>query len=112
MVFKYKYIITYRKNFNNILKEFSQSVIITSPNVPYKLKLSNPRLIKQHGTNELTVINPTLWPDPVTFSESYEPVVIGTIICPNENLTHVNQLCLVKHKAFLYISFSIINLFH
>ena len=40
-------------------KEFNQSVIITSPNVPYKIKLTNKKLIKMHGKEELTIINPT-----------------------------------------------------
>ena len=41
--------------------EFDQSVVITSPNVPYKVKLSQPRLIKFHGgKEELTIINPCL----------------------------------------------------
>ena len=98
IIFVIPYILIYKiyKKYLCILKEFNQSVIITSPNVPYKLSLSNPRLIKQHGKNELTIINPKLWPDPVSFNESYEPVVIGTIICPSESLNPVNQLCLVN----------------
>jgi translation elongation factor EF-4 len=39
--------------------EFDQSVIITSPNVPYKLKFSQPKLIKHHGTSEIVIVNPT-----------------------------------------------------
>ncbi len=39
--------------------EFSQSVVITSPNVPYKIKISQPKLVKFHnGKNELIVVNP------------------------------------------------------
>jgi translation elongation factor EF-4 len=41
-------------------KEFDQSVIITSPNVPYKVKLNNQKLIKLHGKDELIIVNPTL----------------------------------------------------
>lgn len=41
-------------------KEFNQSVIITSPNVPYKVKFSNQKLVKFHGTDEITIVNPTL----------------------------------------------------
>jgi hypothetical protein len=26
------------------------------------------------------IINPTLWPDPVSFDESFEPIVLGTIV--------------------------------
>ena len=41
-------------------KEFDQSVIITSPNVPYRVKLNNQKLIKLHGADELVIVNPTL----------------------------------------------------
>ena len=41
-------------------KEFSQSVIITAPNVTYKVKINNPKLIKLHGKDELQIMNPTL----------------------------------------------------
>jgi translation elongation factor EF-4 len=40
--------------------EFKQSVIITAPNVPYKIKFTHPKQIKFHGTDEITVVNPTL----------------------------------------------------
>lgn len=40
--------------------EFKQSVIITAPNVPYKIKFNQPRQIKFYGTDEITVVNPTL----------------------------------------------------
>jgi translation elongation factor EF-4 len=41
--------------------EFNQSVIITSPNVPYKIQITQPRLVKFHaGKTELTIINPCL----------------------------------------------------
>jgi len=82
--------------------EFDQSVVITSPNVPYKVKLSQPRLIKFHGgKEELTIINPCLWPDPLSYDESLEPVVIGTIVCPTERFTDVNKLCLSRRGEFI-----------
>ena len=40
-------------------KEFDQSVIITAPNVPYKVRFSHPKMIKHHGTNEIIIVNPT-----------------------------------------------------
>ena len=39
-------------------KEFDKSVIVTAPNVPYKIKLNNKRLIKFHASDEITVLNP------------------------------------------------------
>ena len=38
--------------------EFNQSVIVTAPNVPYRIKLNNKRLIKFHVTDEITDLNP------------------------------------------------------
>lgn len=81
-------------------KEFNQSVVITAPNVPYKITLNNQRLIKFHGKSELTIINPTQWPDPVSFDESLEPIVLGTIVCPTDNFKDVNQLCLSRRGVF------------
>ena len=102
-------------NFLNNFFEFS-----------YKITLSNQKLIKFHGKNELTIINPCLWPDPVSFDESYEPVVLGTIVksymvfpifiyivkklfkskvCPTENERDVNQLCLVSYDLNQKLNF-------
>jgi translation elongation factor EF-4 len=41
-------------------KEFDQAVIITAPNVPYKMKFSNKNQIKLHGNSEIFIINPSL----------------------------------------------------
>jgi hypothetical protein len=38
--------------------EFSQQVIVTSPNLPYKVKLCGDKIIKHHGTDELIIYNP------------------------------------------------------
>ena len=113
-------------------KEFDQSVIITSPNVPYKVKFSHPKLVKFHGTNEITVVNPTLvnfkgktknsnsqylekiefyclfkWPENKNYDEALEPVVLGTIVCPTENLKDVNQLCLVTKTFYTIVKLNL-----
>jgi translation elongation factor EF-4 len=41
-------------------KEFNQLVIITAPNVSYKMKLNNKKQIKIHGSSEILIINPCL----------------------------------------------------
>jgi translation elongation factor EF-4 len=38
--------------------EFKQDVIVTAPNLPFKVKLNNEKLIKQFKTDEITVLNP------------------------------------------------------
>lgn len=39
-------------------KEFFQSVIITAPNLSFKVKLKNPKLIKVHKSDEIMILNP------------------------------------------------------
>lgn len=39
-------------------KEFNQSVIVTTPNLPFKVKLNNQKLIKELKSDELIVLNP------------------------------------------------------
>lgn len=81
--------------------EFDMSVVITSPNVPYKINVNQPRLIKYHGgKNELTIINPCHWPEPMTYDESLEPIVIGTIVCPVDRAKDVDKLCRDRRGIF------------
>ena len=39
-------------------QEYNKSVIVTSPNVPYKVKIFGAKNIKEHHGEELTVLNP------------------------------------------------------
>ena len=39
-------------------QEFNKSVIVTSPNVPYKVKLLGAKNIKAYRSEEVTVLNP------------------------------------------------------
>ena len=42
-------------------QEFKQQAIVTMPNVPYKIKLSNQKLIKQNnGLSEIIIFNPLM----------------------------------------------------
>jgi translation elongation factor EF-4 len=38
--------------------EFAQQVIVTTPNLPYKVKIHGEKNIKHHGTDEIIVYNP------------------------------------------------------
>lgn len=58
-------------------QEHSAEPIITAPSVTYKLKITNKKLIAQHGTNEIYISNPTHFPEPTSISEYYEPCVLG-----------------------------------
>lgn len=40
------------------------------------------------------------WPEVHNYDEAQEPVVIGTIVCPDETFKAVNQLCLSRRGMF------------
>ncbi|CAG5118201.1 unnamed protein product [Candidula unifasciata] len=80
--------------FNQRLEqEFDVSTIMTAPNVAYKMKIKGEKNIKFHGSDEVTVLNPCLMPDPAIITEYYEPMVNGTIISPAEYLNQLTALC-------------------
>lgn len=63
-------------------QEHAAEPIITAPSVTYKLKLSNKKLIAQHGTDTIYVSNPTHFPDPTSIVEYEEPCVLGEWFLP------------------------------
>lgn len=74
-------------------QEYDIESTITAPSVTYKLKLSNKKLIKEHGTDTIFVSNPTLFPDPLDIEEYFEPCVLGTILTPKSFSPDVIALC-------------------
>lgn len=93
--------------FNQRLEqEYNASVILTAPTVPYKAVLSSAKLIKEHGKEEITVINPAEFPDKSSVSEYLEPTVLGTIITPDEYIGKIITLCQTRRavqKDMVYI---------
>ncbi|XP_042697727.1 translation factor GUF1, mitochondrial isoform X2 [Chrysemys picta bellii] len=93
--------------FNQRLEqEYNASVILTAPTVPYKAVLSSAKLIKEHGKEEITVINPAEFPDKSSVSEYLEPTVLGTIITPDEYIGKIITLCQTRRavqKDMMYI---------
>ncbi|XP_023677986.1 translation factor Guf1, mitochondrial isoform X1 [Paramormyrops kingsleyae] len=85
--------------FNQRLEqEYNASVIVTTPTVPYKAILSSAKLIKEYGEKEITIINPAQFPDRSVVSEYLEPMVLGTIITPDEYIGKIMTLC-QNHRA-------------
>lgn len=81
--------------FNERLEqEHDVAAIMTAPNVLYKVKIIGAKNIKQYQTDTVTVVNPCKLPDPNIISEYFEPVVLGTIITPQDYLSQVINLCL------------------
>ncbi|KAM5194830.1 translation factor GUF1, mitochondrial isoform 1-T2 [Mantella aurantiaca] len=93
--------------FNQRLEqEYDASVIMTSPTVPYKAVLSSQKLIKECGAQEITIVNPCEFPDQTVVSEYLEPMILGTIISPDEYLGKIMTLCQsrrAEHKSLVYI---------
>ncbi|XP_072315832.1 translation factor Guf1, mitochondrial [Eucyclogobius newberryi] len=93
--------------FNQRLEqEFNASVIVTAPTVPYKAVLSSAKLIKEHGSEEIIVVNPAQFPDRSVVSQYLEPIVLGTILAPDDFTGQILSLCASRRgvqKNMLYI---------
>ncbi|XP_047210568.1 translation factor Guf1, mitochondrial isoform X2 [Girardinichthys multiradiatus] len=93
--------------FNQRLEqEYNASVIVTVPTVPYKAVLSSAKLIKEHGSEELTIVNPAQFPDRSVVSEYLEPMVLGTILAPETHTGKIMSLCLSRRavqKNMVYV---------
>lgn len=87
-------------------QEYDASVIITTPNVPYKVKISGAKNIKQYHGDELTILNPCLLPDAKMVVEYQEPMVLATIITPDDYVGEIIALIMDRRgeqKEQLYI---------
>ncbi|XP_073661312.1 translation factor GUF1, mitochondrial isoform X5 [Tursiops truncatus] len=93
--------------FNQRLEqEYNASVILTTPTVPYKAVLSSAKLIKEYREKEITIINPAQFPDKSKVTEYLEPIVLGTIITPDEYIGKIMMLCQARRavqKNMMYI---------
>ncbi|XP_060663756.1 translation factor waclaw, mitochondrial-like isoform X2 [Drosophila nasuta] len=77
-------------------QEHDVEPIITAPSVTYRIVLSNPRLIKQHGRNTLDISNAALLPEPNSIEQYHEPLVLGTIITPSDYVGPIIGLCVER----------------
>jgi GTP-binding protein LepA len=68
-----------------ISREYGVDVILTAPSVKYKIKLTN--------GDELTIDNPSLFPDRSVIASVSEPYVKLTIISPQEFIGGIMELC-------------------
>ncbi|XP_026872628.2 translation factor Guf1, mitochondrial isoform X1 [Electrophorus electricus] len=87
-------------------QEYNATVIITAPTVPYKAVLASPKLIKEYREEVVTIINPAQFPEKSQVVEYQEPMVMGTIIAPDEFTGKIMSLCLSRRaiqKNMVYI---------
>jgi len=73
-------------------REFNVDLIATAPSVNYHVYLKNGQMIK--------IENPSMFPDPTKIERIEEPYVIATIMCPNEYVGPVMELCQNKRGIF------------
>jgi len=66
-------------------QEYDASIIVTSPTVLYRLKMTN--------GEEMVIENPSKFPDVVSIAEIYEPMINATIITPKQYLGSLMTLC-------------------
>ncbi|EFA01635.2 translation factor GUF1 homolog, mitochondrial isoform X2 [Tribolium castaneum] len=76
-------------------QEYGAEPILTAPSVTYKITLKETKQNIKTG-REIFVNNPALWPDTVHIEETFEPMVIGTIITPDKYLGPIMSLCMER----------------
>ncbi|XP_067950104.1 translation factor GUF1, mitochondrial-like [Watersipora subatra] len=79
-------------------QEFSVDSILTAPNVPYKVKLKPGKHTKTHGKEVITVLNPCHMPPMTMVEEIHEPLVLGTIVTPNDYIGDIISL-VMKYRG-------------
>lgn len=89
-------------------QEYGAEPIMTSPSVPYKMKLKGAKIIAKYGSEIIKVSNPALLPDPTNVEEYYEPYVLGTIISPVDYMGQIISLC-VERRGVQKTSINIDN---
>ena len=73
-------------------REFNLDLIATAPTVDYKVILTDGTLVE--------VQNPSMLPDPTKIKEIQEPMVLMTLMCPNDSVGPVMQLCQDRRGTF------------
>lgn len=81
-------------------QEFNASVIVTAPNVPYKVTIKGAKNIKKYGGETLTILNPCKLPDLSIITEFMEPMVKGTIIAPTEHIGEMVNIILERRGTY------------
>ncbi|KAK6619261.1 hypothetical protein RUM44_003643 [Polyplax serrata] len=75
-------------------QEYDADTVLTAPSVPYRVKYKETK--KEKG-REVEIRNPTHYPDdPHTVEETYEPMVLATIITPVKHYAEVVEECMSR----------------
>ncbi|MCL2145303.1 MAG: translation elongation factor 4 [Endomicrobia bacterium] len=78
-------------------REFGLSLLVTAPNVVYKVKTLQNRF--------LTIDNPAKFPNSSEISEIWEPYVEATVICPVDYLGAILDLCQKRRGKQIHMKY-------
>ncbi|XP_045204494.1 translation factor Guf1, mitochondrial-like isoform X2 [Mercenaria mercenaria] len=81
-------------------QEFNASVIVTAPNVPYKVTIIGAKNIKQYGGETVTILNPCKLPPVGIITEYKEPMVKGTVIAPAEYIGDIVNIIMERRGTY------------
>ncbi|KAK2580608.1 hypothetical protein KPH14_007724 [Odynerus spinipes] len=77
-------------------QEYGTEPVVTAPSVTYKAKITGQKNIAQNKGDIVVFNNPIKYPERQITVEYYEPMIMGTIITPDEYIGPVISLCLEK----------------
>jgi GTP-binding protein LepA len=78
-------------------REYDLTLMATAPSVIYRVLLTD--------QTEISVQNPSRWPDPQRIDKVMEPYVKASIMVPNEYVGTVMELCQEKRGSFINIEY-------
>ena len=73
-------------------REYNLDLITTAPSVVYKIKKTN--------GEEISIDNPTNYPDPATIASAEEPITNAHIYSPTECVGNIMELCQERRGVF------------
>ncbi len=81
-------------------REFDLNLIITVPNVKYKIEYSG-----KNGSGVMEVENPSKFPEKQFIMKIFEPYILATVISPSQYLGNIMSLCEGKRANFLDMTY-------
>lgn len=75
-------------------QEYGTEPVVTAPSVTYKAKITGRKNIAENKGDIVVFNNPSKYPSSQITVEYYEPMIMGTIITPDEYVGPVLSLCL------------------
>ncbi|CAH0393015.1 unnamed protein product [Bemisia tabaci] len=77
-------------------QEYDATSIMTAPGVTYKVRIKGDKIVRLHGKELLEISNPAHWPEQQHIVEVQEPMVLGTLLLPEQYYNQVAKLCIER----------------